>query len=146
MDHKRTLHVTETINAPMAAVWKALTDKQQIKQYFFGTEAKSSWQPGSPITFTGTWEGQTYEDKGTVLEVEEEKLLRFNYWSSMSGMEDIPENYTIITYQLVPKQGQTHLTVTQQGFRNQEAYEHSVQGWKEVLKNLKSLLETSETV
>lgn len=143
MDHNLKLTVSETIDASASAVWKALTDKEMIKQYFYGTEVESDWKEGSPMTFRGTWKGQKYEDKGTVLEVKEEKRLKTSYWSSMSGMEDKPENYATVTYELERKSGHGHtaLTITQKGFRDREAYEHSVDGWKQVLINLKVLLE-----
>lgn len=142
MNHNLKLTVTETIAAPAAAVWKGLTDKEMIKKYFFGTEAESDWEPGSAIVFTGSWEGQEYVDKGTILEIEKEKLIKFDYWSSMSGLEDQPENYATITYQLSTNNGQTTLSVTQEGFKDQEAYDHSAEGWKGVLKGLKELLES----
>lgn len=135
--------ITESVmvHAPTADVWRALTDKKLIKQYFFGTEAESEWRKGSPITFTGEWEGQKYIDKGTIKEVAKEKLLSFDYWSSMFGLDDKPENYATITYELVSADGKTELTVTQKGFKDEVAYEHSVSGWKEILKNLKALVE-----
>src|SRR5690554_1957229 len=135
--------VTESkrIHAPAEAVWRALTDKKLIKQYFFGTEAESEWKKGSPITFTGEWEGQEYVDKGTIREIDNEKLLSFDYWSSMSGLVDKPENYATVTYEMESGNGQTELTVTQEGFKDEEAYEHSASGWQEILKNLKALVE-----
>src|SRR4051812_30539124 len=93
-----TLKVSLPIMAPKSKVWKALTDPDQIKKYFFGTETKTTWQPGTPITFSGEWEGKPYLDKGTVLEVEPEKMLKYNYWSSFSGTDDVPENYANIVY------------------------------------------------
>lgn len=132
---------SETFHAPAEAVWRALTDKKLIKQYFFGTDAESEWKKGSSITFTGEWEGQEYVDKGTILDIEEEKLLSFDYWSSVSGLDDKPENYATVTYKMESGNGQTELTVTQEGFKDEEAYEHSVSGWQEILKNLKALVE-----
>lgn len=141
MNHDLKLTVTETINAPVATIWNALTDKELIKKYFFGTDVESDWKKGSAIQFTGEWEGNSYLDKGTILDIEKEKLLKYDYWSSMSGLEDKPGNYATITYFLEEKNGQTELTVTQKGFRDQEAYEHSSQGWKDVLQGLKKQVE-----
>ncbi|MCF7804523.1 MAG: SRPBCC domain-containing protein [Candidatus Marinimicrobia bacterium] len=141
MDHELTLTVSKTIDAPRADVWRALTDKELIQQYFYGTEAESDWEEGSPITFTGTWEGEKYVDKGTIIEKKRERLLKFSYLSSMSGLEDQPENYAEITYRLEKENGKTILSVTQQGFKDKEAYDHSTQGWEEVLGNLKALVE-----
>ncbi|MEX1267858.1 MAG: SRPBCC family protein [Balneolaceae bacterium] len=137
----KKVKISETIHAPAPEVWKALTDKKMIKQYFFGTEAESEWKKGSSITFTGQWEGQEYVDKGTILDIVKEKRLSFAYWSSMSGLEDKPENYATVTYVIEPGNGQTNLTVTQEGFKDEQAYEHSVSGWQKVLKNLKALVE-----
>lgn len=133
---------SEIIDAPASAVWKALTDKELIRQYFFGTNAESDWENGSAITFTGQWEGQEYTDKGKITDIQKEKLLVFDYWSSMSGLEDKPENYATVSYRLDSAgKDNTKITVTQQGFKDDEAYEHSAEGWKEVLRNLKKVVE-----
>src|SRR5215204_5744439 len=65
-----------TINAPASKVWDALTKPEQIKQYMFGTQVTTDWKVGSPITYTGEWKGQAYEDKGKVLEIEPAKALQ----------------------------------------------------------------------
>lgn len=136
-----TLNVSVDINAPAAIVWQGLTDAEMIKKYFFGTQAISDWQEGSPLIFKGEWQGKEYMDKGTILKSEPGKLLKYKYWSSMSGMEDKPENYANITYQLKPQGGQTLLTVTQEGIKTEEQKQHSEQNWKMVLDGLKNLLE-----
>ena len=87
------LEITVTINAPKSKVWDALTNPAQIKKYMFGTDASSDWKVGSPITFRGVWEGKPYEDKGTILEMMKEKILKYNYWSNFSGDRDEPSNY-----------------------------------------------------
>lgn len=130
-----------TLNAPAGKVWDALTQPELIKQYFFGTYASSDWKEGSPITFEGEWEGKKYKDKGTILKVEPGKLLRYNFWSSMSGIEDKPENYVIITYEVTDKDTATLLTITQQNIPTEEMREHSEQNWRRVLDGLKKLVE-----
>jgi len=122
-------------------VWKALTDRETIKKYFFGTEAISDWQVGSSLIFQGEWEGKTYQDKGTILAAEPGKLLQYNYWSGFSGLEDVPENYSRVTYRMSSEPDQTTLTLTQEGFAGEEALAHAEGGWTMVLDNLKKLLE-----
>src|SRR4051794_23634831 len=102
-----------SIHAPASKVWQALTDPAQIKQYLFGTNAKSDWKKGSPITYTGEWEGKTYEDKGMIIDIIPEKKLHTTYWSSMGGTEDKPENYNNVVYELSPEGNDTKLTITQ---------------------------------
>lgn len=133
------------VNAPAERVWAALIQPEQIKKYFFGTYASSDWTEGSPITFEGEWEGKKYKDKGTILKVEPGKMLRYNFWSSMSGIEDKPENYVIITYDLSEQGGYTTLDITQQNIPTEEMKEHSEQNWKRVLEGLKTLVEGQGT-
>ncbi len=129
------------IDAPVSEVWDALTKPEMIKQYFFGTDTHTNWKPGSPITFTGVWEGKSYEDKGTVLEFEEGKRLKYKYWSSMSGMEDKPENYANITYEVKEENNGTTLTINQDNIPDQKMKDHSAENWKMVMNNLKKLVE-----
>jgi uncharacterized protein YndB with AHSA1/START domain len=65
--------------------------------------------------------------------------MKYTYLSS--GNDDKPENYAIITYRLSGNNGTTQMSVTQEGAKNQEALEHSKDGWKSILGNLKKLLE-----
>src|SRR4051794_18542976 len=105
MKNNITANGVINIRASSSTVWSALTSPEMIRQYFFGTEAISEWQEGSPIVFRGEWEGKSYEDKGTVLIAVPHKLFRYDFWSSMSGIEDIPENYQVITYELFEEGG-----------------------------------------
>ena len=130
-----------TINIPMSKVWDALTKPHIIKQYLFGTEVTTDWQVGSPITYKGMWNGKAYEDKGKVVQIEVEKLLVSTFWSSLSGLPDVPENYKTVRYELTPDGNGTRLTITQDNNDSQEDANHSEQNWKMVLDGLKKLLE-----
>ena len=139
--NKLTSKTTITFNAPVAKVWHGLTDPAIVKQYFFGTDLKSDWNVGSPIIFSGEWEGHKYQDGGIILEIQPPQLLKYTYWSSMSGTENTPENYSNITYQLNETNGITTLTITQDGVKDQKALEHSEQNWTAVFNGLKSIIE-----
>jgi uncharacterized protein YndB with AHSA1/START domain len=130
-----------TVNATKAKVWDAITNPEMIKKYFFGTETTSDFKKGSPIYYRGVWEGKPYEDKGTVLEVEKEKILKHDYWSSFSGTEDKPENYATVTYILSGSDGEVTLTVTQSNLKSEEQRDHSEKNWETVLNGLKNLIE-----
>ncbi len=133
--------VSIKIDAPVSKVWDALTKPEIIKQYFFGTDTITDWKVGSPITFQGEWEGKKYQDKGTVLEFEPKQLIKYEYWSSMSGIEDKPENYAPITYELKALNNNTVLTVIQENIPDEKMRVHSEENWNKVLGNLKLLLE-----
>lgn len=142
MKNNMVLNKSVTVKAPASKVWDALTKPELIKAYFFGTDTVTDWKKGSPIFFRGTWEGKAYEDKGTILDVEPMKKIRYNYWSSFSGMEDIPENYANVTYALNPAADGTVLTVTQDGIVSKESLEHSEANWGMILEGLKKLVES----
>ena len=144
MNEKYTARVTTLILAPAARVWQVLTDPDQIQQYLFGTRAITNWQIGSPIRWKGEWQGKTYEDKGTILQVIPEKLLETTYWSSMSGLPDTPESYKKVAYQLTPTDEGTRLTLTQDNNTSEEDKIHSEQNWKMVLDGLRKLVEESQ--
>lgn len=138
---KLTATASVTIQAVPAQVWEALTNPEMIQQYLFGTEVTTDWKVGSPITYKGTWQETSYEDKGVILEIEPEKRLVSTYWSSMGGKPDVPENYNTVTYELTPEEGGTRLTVTQDNIATEEAHDHSAKNWGIVLDGLKNLLE-----
>jgi uncharacterized protein YndB with AHSA1/START domain len=131
-----------TINAPNSKVWDAITNPDLIKQYLFGTEVITDWQVGSSITYKGVWEGKTYEDKGKVIKNETGKLLVSTFWSSLSGLPDIPENYKTVRYELSPENDGTKLTFSQDNNASKEEANHSAQNWKMVLEGIKKLLES----
>jgi uncharacterized protein YndB with AHSA1/START domain len=129
------------VNASAAKVWQALTRPELVKQYLFGTEMTADWRVGGAITYRGQWEGKAYQDKGAVLVFEPEKRLRTTYYSSMSGLEDKPENYSAVTYELSEAGGRTTLTVTQDNNPSPESAEHSARNWAMVLEGLKKVVE-----
>ena len=141
MNETHLAKVSISINAPREKVWEALTKPELIKQYLFGTEVTTNWQVGSPITYKGTWESKSYEDKGKVLENEPGKLLVSTFWSSLSGVPDLPENYQTVRYELSDEGDGTRLTLTQDNNDSEESAKHSEQNWNMVLEGLKRLVE-----
>ena len=138
--------VTTTINAPASKVWDALTKPDQIKQYLFGTDVTTDWKVGSPITFRGEFNGHKYEDKGVIKTVQPEKKLSFTHWSSLSKMPDKPENYHIVTFDLVPAGKGTEVTLTQENQNESEprtpkVTEELKKNWSMLLAGLKKTVE-----
>jgi uncharacterized protein YndB with AHSA1/START domain len=142
MSNKFISKAGTTINTPASKVWDALTKPDLIKQYMFGTEVITDWQVGSSITYKGVWQGKSYEDKGRVLEIEPGKVVVSTFWSSLSGLPDIPENYKTVRYELSITGDVTSLTITQDNNNSQDEANHSEQNWKMVLDGIKKLLES----
>jgi uncharacterized protein YndB with AHSA1/START domain len=137
----KTLEKTTRIDKPASEVWKALTTPDIIKQWLFGTTVTSDWKVGSPLLFTGKWEGKEYADKGTILKLENERVLEYNYWSGFSGLPDSPENYSVITFELTPVDNTTILTLKQSNFPGEESFEHTDKNWDATLDLLKKTVE-----
>src|SRR5512133_807095 len=129
------------IDAPRQTVWDALTDPAQIKQFMFGTHVQTDWQPGSPITWKGEYEGKSYEDKGEIVEVQRGQRLVVTHFSPLSGQEDKPENYHHLTYELSDQNGGTRLSLSQDGNGSEDEAEHAKKNWEAMLASIKELLE-----
>jgi uncharacterized protein YndB with AHSA1/START domain len=141
MNEKSTATATTIINAPVSKVWQALINPEIIKQYLFNTDVISDWRVGSPIIYRGEWEGKPFEDKGEILEIEPEKILKSTHWSPLSGVPDTPENYHTVTYTLSEKGESTDVTITQDNNASEDEKAHSEKNWQTVLKGMKDLLE-----
>ncbi|MEO7265286.1 MAG: SRPBCC family protein [Ferruginibacter sp.] len=141
IDNTFTAESSVTIDAPVSKVWDAITNPAIIKKYLFGTNVSSDWKEGSSIEYAGEYEGKTYHDKGVIKKLVPEKVFQSTYWSSMSGKEDIPENYNLVTYVLSVEDGKTIVTLTQDNIATSEERTHSTNNWDAVLEKLKQTVE-----
>jgi len=141
MANKLTFKKSITISAPVRKVWQALTDPAMIKEYLFGTNTVTDWKKGSPITYSGEWNGQKYQDKGMIVDIIPEKLLHTTYFSFMSGKEDKPENYANVIYEVQPHGDQTELTISQDNIDSEDQVKHMDDNWSMVMGGLKKLVE-----
>ena len=130
-----------SVDATPAQVWKVLTTPKLIKKYLMGTDVTSDWKEGSTITYDGEYEGKKYHDKGIIKKIEPEKILQSTYLSSMSGKEDKPENYNLVTYKITKRDDKTVITLTQDNNATEKEKEHSTENWKMVLKKMKEVVE-----
>ena len=130
-----------TVHASPQAVWKALVSPAQVKQYMMGADVSSEWKVGSPLVYTGTYQGKRFEEKGVIKQIEPGKVLQATHFSTTSGKEDKPENYHLVTWRLAEKNGETIVSVTQDGIPNEKGLETSKQNWNGVLQGLKKTVE-----
>ncbi|UDY37524.1 SRPBCC family protein [Dermatobacter hominis] len=140
--------VSTTIAAPRSAVWHALTDAELSSEYTLGgATVETDWQVGSPVTWTGEWNGQEFRDKGEILANEPEQRLSYSHWSPMGGTDDAPENYHVVTLSLDEADGGTLVTLTQtnlDGSVSDDDREHRAdfeRNWATMLADLRSVAE-----
>ena len=129
------------IQAQVSKVWQALTDPPLIKQYLFGTDTVSDWKQGSASTWSGVYEGKSYQDKGTIIDIVPEKLLHTTHYSPLTGKDDKPENYHHVIYELAPEDDGTRVRITQDNVGSEKELEHMSKNWSVVLEGMKKLLE-----
>lgn len=142
MNHNLTVSRSIDINASLEKVWKGLTTPSIIKDYLFGTETITDWKPGSEIIFQGEYEGHKYKDKGVIQENVLHQRISYSYWSGFSGLEEKPENFSKIIYDLKKiDDNKTHFTWTQKGYPDEQRQKHSETGMEEFLKKIKEVIE-----
>ena len=139
-----------TINAPASKVWDVLTNPDQTKKYMFGCETVSDWKQGSTLEWKGNYEGKEMVFvKGKIADIKPGKFLAYTTIDpNNAAMEDIPENYLTVTYDLKEENGQTIFTVTQGDYnkvadgekRYKEAYNNG-EGWNPILVEIKKIAE-----
>ncbi len=142
MKSKLKVQTSITVNADTKKVWKALTTPALIKKYLMGTDVSSDWKEGSAIDYKGEYQGKEYHDKGIIKKIEAGKIFQSTYWSSMSGKEDKPENYNLVTYKLANQDDKTVVTLIQDNVASEKEKVHLTENWKMVLKKLKEVVES----
>jgi uncharacterized protein YndB with AHSA1/START domain len=134
-------HAEVQVDAPPDRVWQALTDPEQIAEYMAGSRVETTWQVGDPITWSGEYDGKSYQDKGEVLVVEPGERLSVTHFSPLMGQEDEPANYHTLDYRLSDEGGGTRLTLEQDGCDSPEQADTFSANWQSMLDGLKRTVE-----
>ncbi len=138
----KTSDSTVKIVAPRRKVWRALIEPDLVKQWQYGSDLLTTWEVGTPIVFRNEWNGQVFEQKGTVLEFSPESRVKYSLFFPRPDLQDIPEHHFFMTYELSESDGVTSLLVRQEDPRPSAADEST--GGEEgpdVLPSLKELVE-----
>ncbi|MDN5217010.1 SRPBCC family protein [Fulvivirgaceae bacterium BMA12] len=138
---KYIAEVSVPINAPVDKVWKALTNPETVKAYMFGTNVISKWEEGGAINWFGEWEGNHYEEKGIITKLIPAKRLQYTRYNNLSGLQDVPESYQLITIDLLANERGVSIALTEDNNSTEHAKERSEEVWKTILNNLKELME-----
>lgn len=139
-----------SINAPIEKVWDALIKPEYTRQYMFGCETVSDWKEGDALIWRMEHEGQPFIPvKGFIIKINAPLHLTYSVFDPNSTMEDLPENYLHVSYDLVNNGASTTLHVKQGDYatvargeeRYQETYNNGI-GWSPILEQIKSILES----
>jgi uncharacterized protein YndB with AHSA1/START domain len=140
MNQDLTVTGSIDIDATAERVWEVMTNPDIIKEYLFGTETVTDWQVGSEVVFKGQFGEFSYRDHGIVLENLPLQKLSYSYWSGFSGLDDKPENYSMVTYLISKKADKlTNLTWVQKGYATEDGYKHSRDGMDAFMEQIKAI-------
>jgi uncharacterized protein YndB with AHSA1/START domain len=140
MDDELTAHVSVDIDALADDVWFALTDPAAIARWMSGSRVVTDWRPGSPITWSGRFEGRDYEDRGEVLDASPGTLLRFRHVTP--ARDDAPERSHVVAIRLEGvDENRTRVVLAQDGNSDVDARRHAERNWTAMLDRLKVLVE-----
>ena len=134
-------HAETEISASPQQVWDAMTDPEAISTFMFGSKVETDWEEGSPITWSGEYDGRPFQDKGEIPEVVENQRLRMTHFSPLSGEDDVPENHHTLDYRLEDRGASTRLTLDQDGNDSAEQAEQFAGNWQMMLDQLKKYVE-----
>jgi len=144
-----TARATIDIRASKEDVWRALTDPDRIREYYIGgATVETDWKVGSPIRFTGEWNGEAFEDKGEVVTFDPDNEVAYSHFSPMTGKPDEPESYHLVDITLADSGGLTTVTLEQSNLTggvneedraNREQFE---QHWQQMLEGLRRTAES----
>jgi uncharacterized protein YndB with AHSA1/START domain len=135
---------TTYIKTTPEKLWNALTNREFMRQYWFGTHCESDWKAGSPWKLV--YPDGKIADVGEIIESTPPKRLVIK-WRNEWKPELKAEGYSRCIFEIEPVENVVKLTVLhsidQEGSKFVEAVSG---GWPKVLSNLKSLLETGQVV
>ena len=104
--------VEKLFNAPVNKVWKALTDVQQMKEWYFNVDDFKA-EKDFEFSFTGQGrKGEQYIHLCKVLEVVPHKKLQYSWqYKGLPG-------YSVVTFELFDEDDKTRLKLTHTGLES----------------------------
>jgi uncharacterized protein YndB with AHSA1/START domain len=148
-DHPKSknepLVIERTFNAPVAKVWRALTNKDEMKRWYFDLKEFKP-EVGFEFQFTVEHEGFKYAHRCIIREVIPGKKLVHSW--RYEGYEGDSQ----VTFELFAKGNQTRLKLTHEGLESFPkipafARTNFMEGWTQIIgSSLKEFVETKKNL
>ncbi|RXM49239.1 SRPBCC family protein [Flavobacterium sp. YO12] len=132
---------TTILNASIEEVWNALTKPELVKQWQYGSELITDWKTGNEIRFRNEWQGQVFEQWGSILEIVPNQKIKYSLFFPRPELEDKPENYFIMSYILSEENYKVKLQIIQEDNRPGAIQEEPQGDENPILQSLKTLVE-----
>ena len=139
MTEPQFVYVTYIATTP-EKVWAALTDAELSARYW-GNANVSDWKVGS--TWSHRRPGGEVAVTGEVLEADPPRRLVTSWYRPAEAAD--PAKRSKVSYDIAPGKGKVRLTITHWDLDAQSRRDISG-GWPAVLSNLKTFLETGQTL
>lgn len=146
--HQPNFTYVTYIAATPEDIWRALTEGEFTRRYFFGRRVKSDWRMGSPVAFFRP-DGQV-DVEGVVLRCE--ALRRISYTWAIPGDTTPRQRPTRVTFTIEPMDSTVKLTLVHEDLlpgdfeARADTFRGYNNGWPAILSNLKTMLETGSTL
>lgn len=143
---KQQLQFCTDISVPASLVWDVLTQPQYMLSWLGEPEMKiqiiTDWKQGNPILINGFHHGP-FLNSGRVLDYSPFNKLCYTHLSSLSKLEDLPENHTLLTFTLNERKSDISLCLTLENFPNPGIFHHLNFYWKNILPLIKKICENA---
>jgi len=142
-DESSFVYVTFIRTTP-EKLWSALTDGNQMKEYWFGMHFETEWRTGAEWRMI--FPDGRVADTGEILELDRPRRIRLK-WRNEFRPELKAEGFALCTIEIEPYGDAVRLSITHAIERTESKFIQAVSGgWPKILSNLKSLLETGQVV
>lgn len=131
MEHEPIV-IERVYNAPLEKVWKAITDKEEMRQWYFNF-SDFKLEVGFEFSFLGGTEEKQWLHLCQITEVVQHKKLTYSW--RYDGYPGI----SYVTFELFPEENKTRLKLTHAGLESfpgdtvpELKKENFVMGWTEI--------------
>lgn len=136
-----SLTLRRALKAPPARVWRAWTEPEALKRWFFPGDEFAVETADVDLKVGGRWrivgrapDGERLSVGGTYREIVPVTRLVFSW-----AWESTPERESLVTLTLTPESDGTRLTLLHEGFFDEAARDRHEMGWTGTLERLSRL-------
>ena len=138
-----SLQFSIEISRPRRAVFRALTDPDEVPRHLPLERVVSDGRIGGRFDLHGLADGEPFVDHGRIVQLEADELFAYRYWSTNHGTTRAPENEVLLTYRLrALDANRTELLVVQENLPSREYAVVMGDAWPGLLQGLRNSLES----
>jgi uncharacterized protein YndB with AHSA1/START domain len=135
-DKETSLQVRRVYQAPVASVYEAWTDPEQVKRWMAPSDAYGPTEAEMDVRVGGRYrivmqapDGELHRVGGVFREVVPNRKLVYTW-----AWESTPERESLVTIELIPAAQGTELLLTHQRFADAQARDKHQEGWSGCLE------------